>query len=648
MSQGLPPAVPDHIIYSYYDGLGRTYKEASSGPDGKTIIVNTTFDSLGRVYQKSRPYFDGAAPVYTTFTYDGLSRVVRVTRPDGGYTATGYHGLEKDVGVSQTNSNVTWTTYTYDVHKRLRQTKDHDLTITQYTYDTLGNLKTIMRPNPGGGSVITTMAYDSLSKKVSMSDPDMGAWDYRYDKAGNLVCQRDAKGQAIGFEYDEINRTTAKNYYSGATCTGAIAHNVTYTYDTAQVAGPQGNSTAYGVLSDTRDQSSGEDKRDQMLTTDVMLRPTKTQKTIGAEIVTLSKTYDSAGKVASITYFPDDASRRKLFTYGYDVAGNLLSLQESSGMSHVLYSNYTALGQPGLSVFPKTNSAVTSTYTYDPATARLKTLVTQTTDVQDGWSQLNTRDPINMAVSGSTLYATFATYGLWQWNGTTWNQLNYQDPANMAAADSSLYATFTGAGVWQWNGTTWSQLNTRDPVNMVASGTALYASFTGYGLWKQSQMSGNTAIQDLTYTYDLKGNIKTVNDAVNGIYHTYNYDLLDRLTDANGAGTNGYAESYTYDALGNIKSKSGVGAYSPNYSTKPHTINTAGSYSFTYDENGNMLTKNGPANPLNITWNEDNKPSSVNSIQFTYDGHGNRIRKSGFSTVLYFGDAYERRGAVGM
>ena len=39
---------------------------------------------------------------------------------------------------------------------------------------------------------VTTMTYDSLSKKRSMTEPNMGYWRYEYDKSGNLVLQKDA------------------------------------------------------------------------------------------------------------------------------------------------------------------------------------------------------------------------------------------------------------------------------------------------------------------------------------------------------------------------------------------------------------------------------------------------------------------------
>ena len=609
-----------HNSWDYFDGLGRTYRQDSSGPDGKTIRVSTTFDSAGRVYQKSRPYFTTETARYETYTYDGLGRQTRVTRPDGGYTATTYEGLAKDALVTQKQTaptDGTWTTYTYDVHQKLKATEDHEGTTIQYAYDTLGNLATVTRPNPGGGSVITTMSYDSMSGKTGMSDPDMGTWNYTYDKAGNLTCQVDAKGQAIGFTYDGINRMTAKNYYSGSTCSGTAAHFVTYTYDTALVVGP--STSALGLLSDTLDQSEGIDRHDQVITADVMLRPTKTQKTVGSEVFGMGTTYDSNGKTATMTYFPDDASRRKVFTYDYDVAGNFISIQENTGVIHVSYSGYTALGQPGSAIFANSTN---TTYTYDAATARLHNLLTEI-----GWESshsayctVGTTSPIPTGTFACSLTGTI--YGTQQ----ACTDVCFQTAACNGTITSKLYTS----------GTIFGNIS-ENTIGATGSGTPKQCT---------APPTSVTTIQDLTYSYDLKGNITAINDAVNGINHTYTYDFLDRLTGAVGSGTDAYSESYAYDALGNILSKTGVGSYSPNYATKPHTIGAAGSYSFTYDLNGNMLTKTGPSNQLNITWNEDNKPSNINSTQITYDGSGNRVRKVGSTTTLYFGDAYELRGSV--
>ena len=78
-------------------------------------------------------------------------------------------------------------------------------TFTEYSYDTLGNLTQVRAAKGASGNdllgapITTTMTYDSLSKKRTMMDPDMGYWTYDYDKSGNLTYQTDAKGQTITF-----------------------------------------------------------------------------------------------------------------------------------------------------------------------------------------------------------------------------------------------------------------------------------------------------------------------------------------------------------------------------------------------------------------------------------------------------------------
>ena len=92
------------LSQSYIDGLGRTFWVSSRGygsdwsPDGEWIVATTSFDTMGRVQSKSIPYYFGIdTPYYTSYTYDGLSRVTDVLLPDGNHILTTYWGLEKRV-----------------------------------------------------------------------------------------------------------------------------------------------------------------------------------------------------------------------------------------------------------------------------------------------------------------------------------------------------------------------------------------------------------------------------------------------------------------------------------------------------------------------------------------------------------------------
>ena len=415
--------------------------------------------------------------------------------------------------------------------------QDPQGTVTEYVYDNRGEPHLVVAAQGNTEQNFTAMTYDSLGRKTTMIDPDMGYWTYQYDKAGNLTSQTDAMGQTLNFGYDVLGRITQKIYPD---------HTVTCTYDNSTIT------FAAGMLTKVSDPSGGESKEDRVLQLDVMQRITKSRKSIGSNAVTIGKAYDSSGRVITLTYFPG-APTQRVYRYAYDAAGNLTSLRDDTGSKDIVqYTNFTALGQARMAAFPKPNNiSVQTTYTYNPATSRMSTLLTQ---------KLQSGTPV-------------ATY------------------------------------------------------------------------------------QNLSYDqFDGKGNLIHLTDTQNNLSHSYSYDSLDRLLTAGGTGSNPYTQSYLYDRIGNITYKSDVGAYSYIYGNKPHAVRSAGSMTFQYDANGRMTQRTAGGITLGISWNADNMPTLIKKnnsdyMAFTYDGKGQRVRKqnlwSGQST-LYFGEAYEMRGNVGV
>lgn len=64
-------------------------------------------------------------------------------------------------------------------------------------------------------------------------------------------------------------------------------------------------------------------------------------------------------------------------------------------------------------------------------------------------------------------------------------------------------------------------------------------------------------LQNLTYSYDKVGNIKSIADGISGRTETFIYDDLDRLTQA---GDSGYQRTYQYDPVGSLTSSTKDGA----------------------------------------------------------------------------------------
>jgi YD repeat-containing protein len=167
---------------NYFDGIGRSVKTESSGPDSATIVTELEYDIRGAVRKRSLPYFKTVESVtgrWSTLQYDALGRLTRLDLPDGTRSLA---------------CTSAWVTVSIDTaNHRKRDTKDAygrtvrvdeyqgttstcDTTVgspyatTTYQYDTLGNLLSV---TDAKGNV-TTMSYDTLSRKTAMHDPDMG------------------------------------------------------------------------------------------------------------------------------------------------------------------------------------------------------------------------------------------------------------------------------------------------------------------------------------------------------------------------------------------------------------------------------------------------------------------------------------------
>jgi len=369
---------------TYYDGLGRTYFAMTNGPDGRTIAIETHFDNVGRVWKQSNPYFTDETKYFTEFYYDGFSRLKDTLKTDTYYIHTDYEGLRKVVSKQVTPSEWQTTAYIYDLNQKLvKVAEGFELpgqeTFTHYTYDTLGNLTQVRAAKDASGNdiyepITTTMTYDSLMKKKSMSDPDMGGWTYDYDKAGNLITQTDAKGQTISFDYnDGLNRLTQKTYVNKTP-----AERVVCTYDDPAVPYSKGKVTKISRLAGSSPDEV-EVAADFVLAYDRMQRVETSKKKIKSEEgpdieKTFAKSYDSSGRVVSVTY-----PGNRTYSYEYDVPGNLLYVKDdSSGNRLVEYSIFTALGQHKFATFPKPNNvSVKTSYEYYPETGRIRTLKTE-------------------------------------------------------------------------------------------------------------------------------------------------------------------------------------------------------------------------------------------------------------------------------
>jgi len=354
----------DYITtYTFTDGFGRALEVKSPAVGGQQIISGIAkYDYRGKVTNEYKSYFvtqssDYVTPAYSneiaSYGYDYLGRVTGISAKNeaGGSIAasntyTGWQVTSLDFKGNQKDSF-------YDAYGRLIKVREHNQGSsydTDYEYDTQGNLTKV---TDSAGN-ITTINYDSLGRKTSMVDPDMGTWEYTYDDNGNLKTQTDNKGQVIQFDYDELNRLTQKL---------TPDETVAYAYDTGTNGTGRLASVSYG---------SGT----TAFTYDELGREVATTKTVSSTDYTIQRTYDAMDRLKTLTY-PDS----EVLTYTYDASGAVKTIV---GLNETYVSDiiYNAQGQ--MKTLQYGNGTIT-TYTYNTHTQRLTNLLTQKsgTDLQD-------------------------------------------------------------------------------------------------------------------------------------------------------------------------------------------------------------------------------------------------------------------------
>jgi RHS repeat-associated protein len=294
-----------------FDSLDREIYRLTQGFDGSWIAVQTVYDSLGRVKTKSRPYFwTGGTPQLTTYTYDGLSRVITESLPDGHTIKRAYHGLV----TTDTNQNNQTRTVTKNSQGQVIAVADALGNVTTYYYDPFGNL---VQTIDATGKNVVTASYDLRGRKTGSNDPDLGIWTYAYDVLSELKTQTDAKSQTAHFNYDVLGRLSERDEPDMISC---------WTYDSAQYGiGKLASATTYNGVNCQDPQRTTVYQRS--ITYENLGRPQQVTTTIDGVNYTISGAYDTNGRLISVTY-PSQSSFA--VNYGYNNLGYVTNLTDAA------------------------------------------------------------------------------------------------------------------------------------------------------------------------------------------------------------------------------------------------------------------------------------------------------------------------------
>ncbi|MBK9231231.1 MAG: RHS repeat protein [Anaerolineae bacterium] len=384
---------------------------------------------------------------------------------------------------------------------------------TRYSYDVAGRLLTVQ----DHASNQTTLTHDLLGRKTQMVDPDMGAWQYRYDAAGNLVKQRDARNQAICFYYDGHNRLVGKTYHAGISNLGTLTCSGTY------AVGFSYDSTANGNLGKGRRTGMSDTSGSASWLYDARGRTTQETKVVngtgGGTFVTRWD-YDSADRLTWQKYPGGNAGQvGEQVNFAYTAQGLLRQVRSNGSTYYVGETLYNALGQVTERWLGSTTGVVQQLYTYTAAeNFRLVTLKTGNASPYTNLQNISyTYDDV-----GNVLTITdAAAYGGSQTQTFAYDALHRLSTAQASGA--------TGYGGYSQKNYGYNAIG-----NLTAFESATQNQYYQNGAHKHAVTHiGGTAPGNRKYWYDANGNAtRRISGTQQDV--TRSYDAENRLTAMSG------------------------------------------------------------------------------------------------------------------
>lgn len=322
-------------IAEVFDGFGRS--KQNIGSDGAT--TETEYDALGRVSRQSIRHFSSSSPAYIVWQRDALDREVSRTDVDNsvqywcynGVATMGQPGCRGKAGteagsgtewVDVLDASSRWRQEVYDPFENLVEVVEPDANgnsgaKTLYQYDGLKNLQTVTQSGVGSdGQRSRAFQHDGFGRLLTSSNPETGTICYGvwnngscvngYDSNGNLQYKTDARGVTASYSYDLLNRLVSKVFSNDTANTPSIC----YQYDVSSIGYP--NANLVGRLTNQWTQSGA-------CSSSLPSNGIKTRRSIRA--------YDAMGRVRveerCVMSNCTNSSTPFSLHYSYDLAGNL-------------------------------------------------------------------------------------------------------------------------------------------------------------------------------------------------------------------------------------------------------------------------------------------------------------------------------------
>ena len=226
---GLPTGTSGNVLKAPIDAQATVTDERSNVWKYRTDrygLVTESITALGYISTVSRnadglpvvanePDPDGTGPMtgsVSFFGYNNLGDATHIVKPDGGVTTATYSStLHRQLSITDSVGRTQSSTYD-SAGNKLTQVDGAGYTTT-FATNSLGLTTSITPPDPDGSgsltSPVTSLAYDSYGRLVTLTNPDASTQTFTYNTANQILTSVDELGKTITNVYDSLGRQTS-------------------------------------------------------------------------------------------------------------------------------------------------------------------------------------------------------------------------------------------------------------------------------------------------------------------------------------------------------------------------------------------------------------------------------------------------------
>lgn len=584
-----------------------------------------TYDAMGRVITSVE---NGTT---TTNTYDFMGRVTETTvsQEGKGDIVTTYSYDKNGTLLSESTTGGTTKTYTYDSRNRkLSESISGDGMSTGTTYTAYGYAANV---TVSDGLTTRTEAYTYTETTSNGSDTTLIKY---IDVSGNTV--KEVAGDTVShYTYDKSGNRYA-SYLTDST--GSLSSLTLSLYDAdgnnfAQVSQPETGSGSYVIGDNTIVTYSSYDAAGNLI-----------RETSGSGIVT-TYSYDDENRLTACNI--DDTGDENDITVAYDSTASssqVITVTDANGNQKVEKLNWSGLTTEteDISNSGDEDSMITS-YEFDDYGRKVKE--TYSDDSYITYSYTGSSENISV----KTTYAGAESENQEAESTTTYTYDDF-DRVLTAVVQKDGSTVSSTAYTYDAEG---KKISETVSYGLSTEETTTYAYDSEGRLVKTTYPDGS-GLEDVTYTYDVQGNLLTVSHD-GSLVCEYSYDGLGQLVSMKeykepGASSSGYIlRTYAYDSHGRC--------ISIKYLDNGSEESILESFAYTYDKDNQILTcthvNNLPEDGSAInetrsyvydnygyltqsTITDHNNSDAQSVTAYTYDAVGNRLSKTEDGSVTEY------------